>query len=224
MDQLASKYPGVSPYVYCHSNPINRIDPDGRDDFDLNEKGYVVARRENKKADTFRFVDKNGDAINDNILSLKYGTVEGHRTQNIKGGTMDVYNIRGDKNAKQLFEFMVEETASKYIEWSWFETGLEGDKGLNFISTSHQKGMDRSMIELYYGQLYKGYSIRSQTHNHPSNNNNNSEKDNNTYIDIEKAIDYWHKYYNYVKSNIDYRIYTIKGGYCNVDKMDIKCK
>lgn len=68
------------------------------------------------------------------------------------------------------------------------------------------------------------YFIRSQTHNHASNNNNNSEKDNNAYIDIEKTIDYWHKYYNYVKSNIDYRIYTINGGYCNVDKMDIKCR
>ena len=31
MDPLAEKYYGVSPYVYCGNNPINRIDPDGKD-------------------------------------------------------------------------------------------------------------------------------------------------------------------------------------------------
>ena len=31
MDPLAEKYYGVSPYAYCGNNPINRIDPDGKD-------------------------------------------------------------------------------------------------------------------------------------------------------------------------------------------------
>ena len=30
VDPLASKYPGVSPYVYCMSNPVKYVDPDGR--------------------------------------------------------------------------------------------------------------------------------------------------------------------------------------------------
>lgn len=30
MDPLAEKYYDVSPYAYCHNNPVNRIDPDGR--------------------------------------------------------------------------------------------------------------------------------------------------------------------------------------------------
>ena len=33
MDPLAEKYPDVSPYVYCHNNPVNNIDPDGMDDY-----------------------------------------------------------------------------------------------------------------------------------------------------------------------------------------------
>ena len=30
-DPLAEKYPGISPYVYCNSNPVNFVDPDGED-------------------------------------------------------------------------------------------------------------------------------------------------------------------------------------------------
>ncbi len=31
IDPLCEKYYGVSPYAYCHNNPVNRIDPDGKD-------------------------------------------------------------------------------------------------------------------------------------------------------------------------------------------------
>jgi len=31
VDPLASKYPGISPYVFCLDNPINLTDPDGRE-------------------------------------------------------------------------------------------------------------------------------------------------------------------------------------------------
>ena len=31
MDPLCEKYYSVSPYAYCHNNPVNRIDPDGKD-------------------------------------------------------------------------------------------------------------------------------------------------------------------------------------------------
>jgi len=32
-DPLAEKHYNISPYVYCSGNPVNRIDPDGRDEF-----------------------------------------------------------------------------------------------------------------------------------------------------------------------------------------------
>jgi RHS repeat-associated protein len=33
MDPLAEKKPWISPYAYCSGNPVNRIDPDGRQDW-----------------------------------------------------------------------------------------------------------------------------------------------------------------------------------------------
>ena len=41
MDPLCEKYYGVSPYVYCHDNPVNRIDPDGKTDF-RSETGVLI--------------------------------------------------------------------------------------------------------------------------------------------------------------------------------------
>ena len=40
MDPLAEKYYGVSPYVYCGNNPINKIDPDGRQGIPLTVPAY----------------------------------------------------------------------------------------------------------------------------------------------------------------------------------------
>ena len=34
VDPLAEKNPSFTPYHYCHNNPISRIDPDGKDDYD----------------------------------------------------------------------------------------------------------------------------------------------------------------------------------------------
>ena len=31
MDPMCEKYYSVSPYAYCGNNPVNRIDPDGRE-------------------------------------------------------------------------------------------------------------------------------------------------------------------------------------------------
>ena len=41
MDPLAEKYYAVSPYAYCHNNPIIRIDPDGRADY-FNSSGHYL--------------------------------------------------------------------------------------------------------------------------------------------------------------------------------------
>ena len=49
VDPLFEKYPSISPYVYCHGNPMNRIDPDGMDDF-FDEKGKFIRRTDSGTA------------------------------------------------------------------------------------------------------------------------------------------------------------------------------
>lgn len=65
-----------------------------------------------------------------------------------------------------MFEFMSQNTS---IEWSQSKTGIAGDKGLNFLTTSHESSTERGMSNLYRSQLYNGYTIRELNHNHPGN-------------------------------------------------------
>lgn len=63
------------------------------------------------------------------------------------------------------------------MELSHFQTGLEGDNGLNYITTSHTVGEEFGGGALINNQLKYGYSVRNVIHNHPSNRLNASSKD-----------------------------------------------
>ena len=41
-DPLSEKYYSISPYAFCHNNPINRIDPDGQVDWKLVKLGALT--------------------------------------------------------------------------------------------------------------------------------------------------------------------------------------
>lgn len=43
MDPLCEKYYNISPYAYCHNNPVMLVDPNGKDDY-FNEKGEFIKR------------------------------------------------------------------------------------------------------------------------------------------------------------------------------------
>lgn len=76
-----------------------------------------------------------------------------------------MYRVKGDNNGTQMFEFMSQNTD---VEWSQAKTGVEGYKGLNFITTSHGEKVEKGMADLYVSQLYNGYTIRELNHSHPN--------------------------------------------------------
>ena len=52
VDPMADKYPNISPYAYCHWNPIKLVDPDGQEDYQVDNNGnitkYPLAELNNK--------------------------------------------------------------------------------------------------------------------------------------------------------------------------------
>ena len=47
MDPLCEKYYDISPYAYCHGDPVNRVDPDGRDDY-YDKQGNYIKHEDNE--------------------------------------------------------------------------------------------------------------------------------------------------------------------------------
>jgi RHS repeat-associated protein len=177
-DPLAEKYYAISPYVYCANNPVRYVDPTGMDIWEINNTGEIIKRVKDKTQDAFFMVAKDAEGSyqrtfttdaegnkNYNSISFKYGTVESQRTTSLNStDSYDTYKVRGDVNGTQMFEFMSQNTT---VEWSQAKAGIEGDRGLNFITTSHDKTKESGMTNLINGQLVYGYTMREFNHSHP---------------------------------------------------------
>ena len=185
----------MSPYNYCGGNPASRFDLNGMDWWEIDNTGRVVNRGESQDYDTFFMVkmDENGsyvrtgESINLNFKSvLSHRSIDysprkiSHSSDDLITDTYDVFTIRGDDNGTRLFEFLADNvTKQTSVEISHAKTGLSGNKGLNFISSSHTLPMDNnnqrtagefSVSFLLQGRLLYGYTIRELNHSHPFSN------------------------------------------------------
>jgi RHS repeat-associated protein len=74
IDPLCEKYYSVSPYTYCAGNPVNRIDPDGRDWYKNNKSSYYAWFDGDAAREGFTYIGGKGsvlgefESIIDNIL------------------------------------------------------------------------------------------------------------------------------------------------------------
>ncbi len=67
MDPLAERDYATSPYVYCHDNPINRFDADGKIDYFSNTGVYLYS----KGSEPSMYVQRGNSFVNLNTLDLR---------------------------------------------------------------------------------------------------------------------------------------------------------
>ena len=69
VDPLSDKYPNISPYAYCAWNPINKIDPDGRDWYEA-EDGQIMWTKAHSQEE-MQQLNINGKYLDKVVLDYK---------------------------------------------------------------------------------------------------------------------------------------------------------
>lgn len=155
----------ISIYAYCSGDPINKVDLDGCDEWEISENGHLVRHVETKEHDAFFVLDRDGSRVEGKSISFEYGTVKSfHSDLNWDGENFNVIKMRGDKQSTAAFEFLASNTK---VEWGHSGTGEEGAKGLNFLTTSMDSGREAGGTSLINYQLINGYNVRFHIHSHP---------------------------------------------------------
>ena len=128
-DPMQLKYPHVSSYAFCKNNPINRIDDDGMDDYQLQSNGYVcLSQKNNDKFDNLIHGNKS-IRINDKKLLPQL-------TQDRRNYNGNYATTSSEADAGNLFLFV-----ARNSEVEWGLNGYDTRNGRRFlIRTSHDKG------------------------------------------------------------------------------------
>ena len=137
VDPMSDKYAYQSGYVYCGNNPIKVIDPNGEDEWEVNETGHI------------RYIHNDKP---DRLYAV-YGTQDGEwgeRKADIKPldvdkSIMNTMRSQGDNTSfstkdnrdqmNKLFDFLADNTN---VEWVQISTHDAYGKNFDFLTTSHQ--------------------------------------------------------------------------------------
>lgn len=106
LDPLADDYSNINktPYQYCSNDPINRVDPDGRDDWEITKENKLVRMKETN--DKFHRIYK----INEQGKKIPFYRTDNKLLSGIKENGLsriDLYNARVD------FRFILELSKNK---------------------------------------------------------------------------------------------------------------
>jgi RHS repeat-associated protein len=135
-DPLAEKYPNISPYVYCVNNPINVIDPDGRDIIYVTSNGvnYQYKNKNFYNVETGKAYDPKAKGAEKTLGSLlkAYQTIENSNDDILKN---QLHTLQKSKYTHTIYSTDTEDnqvTKGEYAFTSdtWFNFTPEKLKSL----------------------------------------------------------------------------------------------
>lgn len=157
MDPHSEDYKDVSPFVYCHNNPVMKIDPDGKDDYYTSDGKFLGTN--NEKTDYIYISDnykqlKNGSYAIKSRVSLPDAELSSEAYSKIIGNCLNmmgidlsdfvdnkvqvaVWNVATDKDGKPDANGNV--STKDYTDNAQFEEGISLNS-LALTADDHSKG------------------------------------------------------------------------------------
>lgn len=154
----------LSPYLFCGNDPVNAIDPTGKDIWSLDNMGRLIDSQSFEGFDMILVFDKNKN-LKDSWKG-GYGSITNQSSRKDKDSKdYAFFETKNDEIGTSVFEFLTQNTSA---EWSQLQTGLEGDLPTNYISSSNQENTEVGATAIIADNVFS-MDIRMSVHSHPSN-------------------------------------------------------
>ena len=137
MDPMCEKYYSVSPYAYCGGNPVNAVDPDGRDWYQNNQTQYYTWFENcNEDIDGFTHIGNKGAVLGEFETIIDHILTDRLKVESLysDGFTFDVSPV--DKGAL---------VGSKERDWDFFDEFVNGS-GPEFSVLTAEHPYTREMM------------------------------------------------------------------------------
>ena len=173
MDPMAENYYSISPYSYCAGNPVNLVDPDGKDIWEIDNEGRIVSKETDTTRDAFYLVQINEDGTYSRIrtntdgqnkevcIEFEYGSIMSDSI--VKDEISTSFKTRDASSGAELFKFFADNLP--------VEVGFTGTSRNNGYVLMQRNEKAINITGLAKELSSRGFTIFSITHSHPANTN-----------------------------------------------------
>ena len=104
MDPLAEKYYSISPYAYCAGNPVNLVDPEGKDTYVFDENGQYLWKNEEKGEHRIAYRTYSTDAHGRTNVSVRFYDFSDpvNDPQSIDSGAISQLRFFSESDVRQI--------------------------------------------------------------------------------------------------------------------------
>ncbi len=210
IDPMVDSSYSWTPYRYSYDNPINIIDPDGMDEWEINSRGQTTWKKESETHQLFS-IDNKGNRINSitienrNILDQLSQSKSKPVIEDAEGNVIEqgdtrvaITDKRSSDDMLKIFKFVSDNTN---VEWNINYAKVDGEI---------KYGIQTSSLENICYNTFGKDEIVTSIHSHPREPNNfNSEMES---MWGDRSNSYSINYNNYVYMPKSTRLYSVKEG------------
>ena len=163
LDPKAEKYYNLSPYTWCAGNPVKFIDPDGKDNYQVDILGNISLLEKNDNAKDILFSSISDGEKSAVSIEVDKSFIKSEKSGNIVQGSLTYGNAAAristyqGGDAESVYKFMMDNTN---VEWTLINK--------TYLGTCHDTGTDATASYLLNTIISKNEIIREIRHIHPS--------------------------------------------------------